>query len=91
MMENTKDCAFDAFGSEFHVGDKVVVAVSRWTGDYILCKGEVTGWSTCRVKIKIIDGAINSVKPANDTRLPWNSKLYNKETSRLMDKIIKLS
>ena len=39
MIENTKDCAFDAFGSELHVGDKVVVAVSRWTGDYILCKG----------------------------------------------------
>lgn len=29
MIENTKDCAFDAFGSELHVGDKVAVAISR--------------------------------------------------------------
>lgn len=36
MIDNTKDCAFDAFGSELHVGDKVAVVVSRWTGDYIL-------------------------------------------------------
>ena len=41
--DNEKNCAYDAFGNELHVNDKVAVAVSRWTGDYVMCKGIVTG------------------------------------------------
>lgn len=91
--DNEKNCAYDAFGNELHVNDKVAVAVSRWTGDYVMCKGIVTGWTKSRVKIKITEGAINSVKPA-DVKL-WknycNERLYDGEAPRIMDKILKLS
>lgn len=64
QVRNTKEHAYDGFHQELHVGDTVIVAVSRWTGDYILYKGIVRGWTEKMVKVEMIDGATNSDKPA---------------------------
>ncbi len=62
---NTKECAYDGFGNELHIGDKVAFAVSRWQGDYIMYIGIIRGWSEKMLKIEGIAGATNSDKPAD--------------------------
>lgn len=79
-------CAYDGFGNELHVGDKVLVAVSRWTGDYILYKGIVRGWSNKTVKVECYTGATNSDKPAGMEY----SKIIGKITNRKPDKLCKI-
>lgn len=87
LLLNTKECAYDAFGNELKIGDKVAFAVSRWTGDYIMCVGTVVGWSQKMVKVQCTDGATNSDKPA--VGYPGNPVGHT--ASRKPDKIIKLS
>ena len=83
---NTKEHAYDGFHQELHVGDTVVVAVSRWTGDYILYKGIVRGWTEKTVKVEMIDGATNSDKPAGMEY----TRIVGKVTNRKPDKIYKI-
>lgn len=84
---NTKEVAYDGFHQELHIGDIVVFAASRWTGDYILYKGIVRGWSDKMVKIEAIDGATNSDKPAG---MEYKPLVGGKISSRKPDKIYKL-
>ena len=87
MFHHTKECAYDGFGNELHVDDEVVIAVSRWTGDYILYKGKVVGWTEKMVKILCTDGATNSDKPAGMEYTPIIGRVANRKP----DKIYKLN
>lgn len=60
IKQNTKECAYDAFEQELHVGDKVIVVVSQNGCRYCLYKGTVLGWSNKRVEIRVEEGAINT-------------------------------
>lgn len=84
---NTKECAYDGFGNELHVGDKVAFAVSRWTGDYIMYKGIVRGWSEKMLKIEGTDGATNSDKPAGMEYTPIIGRVSNRKP----DKVLKIN
>jgi len=86
QQPHSKECAYDGFGQELYVGDKVVFAASRWTGDYILYSGEVVGWTDKMVKVRALDGATNSDKPAGMEYQP----LIGKVQSRKPDKIFKI-
>jgi len=86
LLLNTKECAYDAFGNKLSVGDRIAFAVSRWTGDYIMCKGTVVGWTRKLVKVQCTDGATNSDKPAAKYHSP-----IGRTASRKPDKILKLS
>ncbi len=87
IFQHTKECAYDGFGNELHVDDEVVFAVSRWTGDYILYKGKVVGWTEKMVKILGTDGATNSDKPAGMEY----TKIIGRVANRKPDKIYKLN
>ena len=84
---HTKECAYDGFGNELHIGDEVVFAASRWTGDYVLYKGKVVGWSEKMVKILGTSGITNSDKPAGQEYTP----IIGRESNRKPDKILKLN
>ena len=86
LLLNTKECAYDAFGTELKIGDKVVFAASRWTGDYILCKGTVVGWTQKMVKIECTAGATNSDKPADEkgkTSIHPVGKIQNRKPDKM--------
>ena len=86
IKPNTKECAYDGFGNELHEGDTVAVAVSRWTGDYIMYTGIIRGWSEKMLRVEITAGATNSDKPAGMEY----TKIIGKVTNRKPDKCIKI-
>lgn len=83
---NTKECAYDGFGNELHEGYVVAVAVSRWTGDYIMYTGIIRGWTEKMLRVELVAGATNSDKPAG---MEYN-KIIGKITNRKPDKCIKI-
>lgn len=84
---HTKECAYDGFGNELHVGDVVAFAASRWTGDYIMYTGIVRGWSDKMLRVEGITGATNSDKPAGMEY----TKIIGRISNRKPDKCLKIS
>ncbi|MBR4591454.1 hypothetical protein [uncultured Methanobrevibacter sp.] len=84
--KNTKEYAYDGFGTELREGDLVAFAVSRWTGDYIIYKGIIRGWTEKMLKIEGIAGATNSDKPAGIEYNPIIGRISNRKP----DKVIKI-
>lgn len=84
---HTKECAYDGFGNELYVGDKVAFAASRWTGDYIMYIGIVRGWSEKMLRIEGLSGATNSDKPAGMEYTPIIGRISNRKP----DKCLKIS
>jgi hypothetical protein len=66
-VEQTSKLGYDGFGQELQVGDNVVLATSRWTGDYCLMIGKVVSFTKKTTTVEIIEVSYNSDKPVADT------------------------
>lgn len=92
IKDNTETVAYDSFGNELVVGDRVVCSIPRYTygnsGTFILCKGTIIEWTKKGVKVEITEVQTNTnIKYIEN----WASTMIGTIQQLKSDKIYKIN